>query len=74
MTTLALHEIKALIEARVREAGGPKLFADKVGLTPSAWGNVIHDTRKKPGPKMLRLLGYTEEPVRYRKAAKGRLG
>lgn len=72
--TISLDALRAVLSERVRDAGGPTAFAAQVGLTPAAWGNMIHSETRKPGPEMLALLGYVEDPPRYRLARKGRKG
>lgn len=64
--TISLDALRAHISERIRDAGGPLKLSQKLGLTAGAWSNILHDECKRPGPAMLALLGYVEEPPRYR--------
>lgn len=66
--TISLEAIRALIAERVHDSGGFHAFARLHGLTASAWSNLVHDARRRPGPAMLAAIGYVEDAPRYRKA------
>lgn len=65
--TISLAALRAILLERVRDAGSYRKFASAHGMTFTAFRNFATNEQAKPGPQMLAVLGYSEEPPRYRK-------
>ena len=62
---MTLQDIQALLARRSAGSGGQKALADKLRISSAYLGDIINDKRK-PGPKVLAVLGL-ERVVVYRK-------
>lgn len=64
--TISAEALRAVLAERVRDAGSYRAFAAKHGLSYGHYHKVVHGI-SGPGARLLKTLGYVEEPPRYRK-------
>lgn len=67
MKTLALGDVKNLLRARVTEAASLRACARTLGVSAAHLSNVLVHAQHKPGPKLLRALGYKKVEMYLRK-------
>ena len=69
MKTITLTDLKGVVRARVTEASSLRQCARDLGLTAATISSLLCHAKRKPGPKVLRALGY-ERVERYQRTVK----
>ena len=71
MKTLTLNQLKGILRARVDEAPSLRRLAPSLGMTASGISRLLVHADAKPGPTLLRALGYRKIEMYVKAPEKG---